>query len=460
MRTLRGTAREAALATPADRDRVIDLIRAFSILGVVGGHVMMAIVHWDADVPELGNLLASSVWLQLLTWVLQVMPLFFIAGGAASYLSWQSASKKSMTYSEWLWRRMTRLLNPVFFYLSIMAPIGGLASRIVSPSMATPLLNLTTQLLWFLGVYLLITALTPLLSSLHHSRGPWQILGWLAIVVGADLARLVWDGPAAVGLVNFIAVWAVAAVCGIWYLTVTVSRKLLAGVVLGGITMNALLVFYGPYPVSLVGMPGESFSNMAPPSLVMAVQTLVMWAAVELLKPRLQSLGGRPRLWQGVVSVNLSAMTIYLWHLPTLIVTTVCAHLLNVSPPVSRVSGLLVADSDFWTRALPLWLVTWVLVYSLVRVLWSTEHITWPFFKIKHEVSSATWRTPVAIFGVIVTGIGMLLVSASGLSEFPTKVTEFAGLQWSSGVAVCWVVIGTIVVKTSTVLGQRVNRTQ
>ena len=451
MRTLRATAREAALATPPERDRVIDLIRGFSILGVVGGHVIMAIVRWDGDTPELGNVLAGSVWLQMITWVLQVMPLFFIAGGAASYLSWQSAQKKSMVYSEWLWRRMTRLLNPVFFYLAIMAPIGGIASRLVSPTMATPLLNLTTQLLWFLGVYLLITALTPVLSSMHSRIGQWQVALWLAVVVFADLLRLIWDGPAAIGLINFIAVWAVAATCGIWYLTITVPRGILATLLCVGVALNAALVFYGPYPVSLVGMPGESFSNMAPPSLVMALQTVVMWSAVELLKPRLQSFASRERVWHGVVSVNLSAMTIYLWHLPTLIVTTVIAHLIHVSPPVDRVDGLLVAGTDFWMRALPLWLVTWTLVYLLIRVLWVTEHMTWPFFRVKRSVAPGRWRGPEAVVGVVITGIGLLLVSGSGLSEFPTKVTEFAGLQWTSGMAVCWVLAGTIVVKGSTV---------
>jgi hypothetical protein len=88
------------------------------------------------------------------------MPLFFIAGGAASFLSWNSAVRKKITYSTWLWQRMSRLLNPVLFYLTIMAPIGGITSIFVADQLATPLLNLTTQLLWFLGVYLLITALT------------------------------------------------------------------------------------------------------------------------------------------------------------------------------------------------------------------------------------------------------------------------------------------------------------
>ena len=413
---------------------------------------------WRGNLPELGNVLASTIYLQYLTWILQVMPLFFIAGGAASFLSWQSAQRKRITFTEWIWKRLTRLLSPVFFYLSIMAPIGGIVSRLVDPTMATPLLNLTTQLLWFLGVYLVITALTPILVKLHERIGRKQLFLWLLVVITADFVRLYANGPAAIGLINFVAVWAIASMLGIWYLTLQHSRIQLWLIAVSSVAINIALVYFGPYPVSLVGMPNESFSNMAPPSSVMAFQSIAMWAAVQLLKSRIASFAQRAQIWRATVAVNLSAMTIYLWHLPTLILVTVIAHLTNFSPAIDVNNGVLMPASDYWSRAVPLWIVTWLLVYGLVQVLWFSEHLDWPFFAIRNAITTARWRSWLASLGVSTIGVGMLLLSASGLSEFPTRVTEFAGLRWSSGFAVGVVLVGTIFVKSATALGLRANQ--
>ena len=147
-------------------------------------------------------------------------------------------------------------------------------------------------------------------------------------------------------------------------------------------------------------------------------------------------------------------MTIYLWHLPTLIVWTVIAHQLNWTPDHQTVDGVLMPTTAYWSQAIPLWIATWLCVYALVQVLWFTEHISWPFFAVKSQVEKRGWRTPVASLGVICTGIGMLLISGSGLSGFPTKVTEFAGLSWTGGFAVAVVLGGTMLVKVSTALGQ------
>ncbi len=84
-------ARRAAEATPPDRDRVVDAARAVALLVVVAGHGVMAVVAWPEGIPRLGNLLAAFPWTQALTWLLQIMPLFFFAGGAANALSWDRA---------------------------------------------------------------------------------------------------------------------------------------------------------------------------------------------------------------------------------------------------------------------------------------------------------------------------------------------------------------------------------
>ena len=98
---LRTFAKSRAHEDTLKRDRSIDAIRALCLSLVVLGHTVMGMVYWGEPRLVLGNLLAIDTRLHWLTWVFQIMPVFFIAGGAANYLSLKS---KDIVYSTWLWK--------------------------------------------------------------------------------------------------------------------------------------------------------------------------------------------------------------------------------------------------------------------------------------------------------------------------------------------------------------------
>lgn len=95
------TPAEVAAQTPADRDRVIDVIRIVSLVGVVAGHTIMATSVIRDNVFIWDNLLTTSVVFQALTWVFQIMPLFFFAGAAACVQSWRPGA----SWGGWLMKR-------------------------------------------------------------------------------------------------------------------------------------------------------------------------------------------------------------------------------------------------------------------------------------------------------------------------------------------------------------------
>ncbi|TFD18851.1 acyltransferase, partial [Cryobacterium sp. TMT4-10] len=68
--------------TPDASDRVLDLMRVVCVLPVVLGHLLMmgATLRPGAGL-RLDNVLAAQPWLPPVTWVAQIMPLFFIIGG-------------------------------------------------------------------------------------------------------------------------------------------------------------------------------------------------------------------------------------------------------------------------------------------------------------------------------------------------------------------------------------------
>ena len=386
---LHDASEKAAAETPEGRDRVIDGIRAFAIVGVVFGHLLMGLVLWKDGVPFAGNLLASSVPLQLLTWVLQVMPFFFIAGGAANLLSWQSAKQRHLPYHMWVWNRVRRLLKPIIMYMAVMAPLGALLYKLTVPAVATPLLALATQLLWFVGIYTLITALTPILVAMETRMHFGAAALWFALVALVDMGRLQWGWPSVLGILNFISVWAIASHCGYWYIQRHTHRGSMVLAAFGLLAFNIVLVRVGPYPVSLVGLPGEDFSNMAPPSLVMAVHTLFQFALLTIVRPVLVRLLEIPRLWRRVVEVNIAAMTIYLWHLPVIAAITFFFHSLTWDRPVfESAEGVVLPGNGFFIASIPYWVVTAVAIFWLVQILWVTEHIRLPWWDRSAEKRS------------------------------------------------------------------------
>lgn len=435
-------AARAVAGTPPDRDRVVDAARAVSLVVVVAGHAIVAVVAWPDGVPVLGNLLAAFPWTQALTWVLQVMPLFFVAGGAANALSWQRHRARGGDYATWLWARADRLLRPAWVYLAIMSVVATVVTLLAPARTAEPLMLLVTQLLWFLGAYLLVTALTPLFRAASPARSALVALGLIGACGLVDAARFLWGAPEAIGLVNFVLVWTVPAYLGTLRAHGTAARyrpwQVLV-VVGAAVVTNAVLIREGPWPVSLVGMPGEPVSNMAPPTVVLAIHSLVLACILTLASGPLSRLMQRPAAWRPVTAVNLVAMTLYLWHLPVLIAVTVLAHAVSMERPVALDdAGFPVPDGwGYGWGSLLFWAAYAAGVWAVVRLMWPFEHAPLWWWDAPPRGSApsrrtATWCAAVGTAGV---GVATLVLSATGLAGFPTRTIDYAGLPLNAAAA-------------------------
>jgi hypothetical protein len=433
-------AARAAAHTPPDRDRVVDAARAAALLVVVAGHGIMAVVAWPDGVPVLGNLLAAYPWTQALTWLLQIMPLFFFAGGAANALSWDR--HRSEGYAVWLWGRGRRLLRPAWVYLGIMSAIAVLVTLLAQPRTAEPLMLLTTQLLWFLGAYLIVTALTPWMRRTGSVGGAAATVAHVAACGLVDALRFYLGGPEAVGLLNFVLVWAVPAYLGTLRARGAlgaVPRAWLVVAAAGGFLVEAVLIRVGPWPISMVGMPGEPVSNMAPPTVVLAIHSVVLALVLTILDGPLRRLLARDAVWRPVTGINLVAMTLYLWHLPVLIGLTALLHGIGLDRPVRLDdAGFPVPDGWWYAAGTLLFLTAYAgCVWAVVRLLWPLEHVRLPWWD---SPTSARRPGPVAaaaVAGAATFGVGAstLVLSATGLAGFPSRTTDYAGLPLNAAAA-------------------------
>ncbi len=306
---------DVAAQTPVDRDRVIDVIRIGSLLGVVVGHTVMATSMIRDHVLIWDNLLNSSTALQALTWVFQIMPLFFFAGAAACVLSWRPGA----SWGGWLMKRCTRLYRPVFYYLAFWAVVLVALRAVLPRHVFDPVAGVSIQLLWFLGAYILVLAATPLLYRITSTgRLAVGVAGVYAGVALVDLIRLHTSTGSPLGYLN-MAAWAIPGMFGVAYRRNLLSPRAALRIGLAMLGVNVLLCWAGPYEVSLVGIGDQHLANMSPPSLLMAGHAIMMCGFAIWAAPAIARWAQRPRVWWLTVIGNTGAMTLYLWHIPALL---------------------------------------------------------------------------------------------------------------------------------------------
>ncbi|WP_436531057.1 acyltransferase family protein [Actinoplanes sp. HUAS TT8] len=345
------TTRRIEAATRPDRDRGIDALRAVAILGVVLGHwLVTALVFGDGPV-QVASPLRFLPALTPVSWLFQTLAIFFLVGGHVAAASW---SRRLITYEDWVARRLRRLFRPAVLVLAAWAVLGGFLLALgIEPATVHTLVSLVLSPMWFLLVFAVLTAATPLVVRLHPVIP-------LAVVAVVDLLRLDLGAPAWVGWINLAAGWLVPfTLGGRW---ARMSRRSHGGLLLGGAAATVALVTWAGYPAAMVGVPGAGFSNLAPPSLAAVTFGLAQCGLAGLLLDPLRRLMRRPAWWAAVVIANLFAMTIFLWHQTAMITTTVLVRL-AIGPRLGLHTD---PDSAMWVLARLGWLPLFALVLLLV----------------------------------------------------------------------------------------------
>ncbi|WP_078621774.1 acyltransferase family protein [Streptomyces sp. NRRL S-244] len=333
--------------TPADRDRTVDALRAFAILGVVLGHWLVTALTTANGGLSNTSPLAHLPWLAPVSWVFQTLAVFFLVGGHVAARGHASARERGVPYGVWVGQRLSRLFRPVAAVLALWAVTAvGMLLGGAEPSTVQTLVKLVLSPLWFLLVFAVLTAATPLVARLNPL---WP----LAVVAGVDVWRFGLGGPEWIGWVNVAAGWLVPYTLGAAWSRGAFARRTPAALLLGaGAAATVGLVLWGGYPASMVGVPGAPISNLNPPTLAAVAFGLAQCGLALLLRGPLERAMRRPRAWAKVALMNLSAMTIFLWHQTAMMAVTALGLLAPADLP-----GLhTVPDSAQWIAARLLWL--------------------------------------------------------------------------------------------------------
>lgn len=387
----------APAAAGRGRDPFIDVLRVGAIAVVVLGHWIMPVLARQHGTLVAGNALSTPGW-WVLTWFAQVMPVFFVAGGAANVHSYLAETRRGGTAGTWFAARLRRLVTPVLPLLGVWLVLPSLLRDIGLPESAVAVgSGVAGQLLWFLAVYLIMVAATPVMLAVGRRWGLWVPVALGLAAFGVDMIRF--GGLPLVGYVNELLVWLAVQQLGIGYAEGwfdRLSRRGALALGVGGIVATALLVLVGPYPASMVGIPGQGASNMAPATVCLLTLGVGQFGVLLAVRERLVQRARRSRF---LTVMGARCMTVYLWHMSAMVVVAGIAVLgFGYATPSP--------GSAAWFVATPLWILTLgAVLVGLVLVFGRFEGI---------RAGGDAGRPWLAFLPVV---LGMLGIAAFGFAD-------------------------------------------
>lgn len=342
------------------RDSAIDLVRATCVAVVVLLHALMVGVTIGPAGPIFENAAEGAPWLVPLTWIAQIMPVFFVVGGFAGAIAFRRLRDAGGSAAVFVAGRVHRLLLPAVISITVVGAglavlwLCGLPADIVQIAGFR-----YSQPLWFLGVFLLCQALLPALLAAHERAPMRSILALVAGAIVVDVLRGV-SGVDAIGLVNLALVWLALQQLGFFLADGRIDALRRRTRVLAASASAAVLV--GTFVTGIFSP--DLLENLNPPTTALLLVGAAQTALLSLLRGPLTRLSRRPHIAAFTRFVTARTMTIYMWHMPVLLTMA------GITALVAMGHGMpLPEPSTFgWWMTRPLWLAGAVALTAGVAV--------------------------------------------------------------------------------------------
>ncbi|WP_330446127.1 acyltransferase [Kocuria rhizophila] len=409
--------------TSPERDPAVDAARVACVIAVVCIHILMVTITRDPASGEIRSVLVPTLqpWYWWATWVFQIMPLFFVVGGAAAAGAWRRRRARGVAAGEYVRERTLRLVQPAAVLWGALALGAGAALVAGAPyELVGFALSGMGMALWFLAAYLICQALTPLFMRMHEHMG-W-VWSWFLLsgTVAVDLLRMA-TGQQWWGLPNMVFVWPLVQQLGFfradgWF--AARSRVVLVALAAGCYALLGLCVASGAYVPDML-------TNLNPPTVCMVLLGVAQACLLEVLSPALRRLM-RWRSAQAVASVvGTRALTIYLWHLPLVVAVMAVWFLAGGPDPLPGSAG-------WWWLRLPLAVLCWAVVLVVAAALRRVE-----------AASTAPWGSrPVALSSAAVA-VAVVCAVVPPLWEIVTLLTVPLTVAGAAGSALAVVLLRT-----------------
>ena len=300
------------------RDDLIDFVRSGATTTVVLYHWIFTIIVWRSDGPHPDNPIGYVSGLWCLTWILQVLPLFFMAGGYTHSIAWAKYRDTPRSWRRFVARRARQLLVPALALIAVVSVATTLIAllRDGPDPWVTRGVVLVLSPLWFLIVFFLLVLGVPLWDRLHRRFGELAPIGLAVCAMGVDVARFRYRVPG-IAFANLVFVWAACHQAGwLWDRLRRAPARFGHVLMLVGFAALVGLTNMGLYPRSMVGTGSalDRFSNMGPPTLPIIALFTLQLGIVVAGRSVLTEWAARPRVAAKVAWLSRNAMPLFLWH--------------------------------------------------------------------------------------------------------------------------------------------------
>jgi hypothetical protein len=405
----------------------VDLLRLVAIVVVVLGHWLNTTIRIEDGYPVGESALEASSYMRWFTLALQIMPLFFLAGGFAAAASWTSWQRRGGAWPGWVYGRLDRLLRPTSWYIAVMATAAVVAWLLGAEASVLDQAGCGVALqLWFLAAYLpLLVLAVPILAAWNRFR--WLVLvAAVAVVAVLDVMERVVEVPG-VRWLSLLIVPAAGFMLGMSWRDGAFARRWVpaAMLVVGVVSLLVLIHGFG-YPPWMIGVPGEPPANTNPPNLALMAYASAQLGIVLLLERPARRFLERPRAWAVVIRGNSVIMSLYLWHMvPVIIVGALIAVLGLTTGPETGSAG-------WWLLRIVWYLVLGVLLLGLIRVVGRFERPGPP------RPDLAGWAPSVLL--VACTGLTVFALTRLALDGFAPggRPAVVPVLAYAAGMAAMW----------------------
>ncbi|WP_018685103.1 hypothetical protein [Actinokineospora enzanensis] len=276
-----------------------------------------------------------------LTWVLQLVPLFFFAGGDSNLLAWRAAVADGSGYGGYLAGRVCWLIRPVLAFVTawLVVPLS-LDLLNASDAGIDAFGRLVAQPLWLLGLYLLVVGVTPVQHWLHRHLPVATPAALLLVVVGLGLFGSGTIAAYAGGIVlaclfgQLSFHYADGAFTGL-------PRRALLAVGLGALVCLVLVTTVGGHTRELIAEPTGT-ASFVPSALGVLLLGLAQLCLVVAPGPDRVRAIAHGRLALAVCRVRTAPMTVYLVYLwAMLLLAGLVGAATSVGLPASAVDWLI-----------------------------------------------------------------------------------------------------------------------
>lgn len=423
-----------AISPRPARDLAVDYYRVSGVVLIVLGHWLAGSVTYHDGQFGRQNPLVDMPWTQWLTWPFQAVPTFFLVAGYAGAVSWtHRRDTGGVSRQTWLQHRLARVLGPTAAYtalVSVAVVVQGACG--VAGSVLEYAGWAVAMHLWFLAVYLVVVSLTPVGIAAHRRwglRAPAALVLGVAVVDAARLSTHVHY----LDWLNYLLGWGALYQLGIaWRGGLLTGRRpwMLAGVSAAGL---AVLIWLRVYPVSMIGVPGQTIDNTTPPTVALMAFGGAQTGIVMALAPMLNRALRAARVERALSIANNNIMALYLWHMIPVVIVAIVGYPAGLLPQPPE------GSAAWWLARLEWVAILSVVTAAEIALLWWARRIFAAPLPLLGVPLSERRAEPVMLTGAAMTAYALAVVAAEGFApdgRFPWVIavvfaagTLFAALR-------------------------------